>query len=117
MKLRPLVISGWLLIALAACGPGRSAFQRYPGAPATFDKAGSNPQAVEVADKVIAAAGGAAAWDKARQIRWTTTTDDKKKQQVEEAWDRWNGRHWLKLDLGEQGNLVAIHELYGDYKA
>src|SRR5438477_7243446 len=100
MKLR---LALGLLVALGACGASRTSFQRYPGAPPTFDKAGSNPQAVEVADKVIAAAGGAAAWDKAKQVRWTTTqlANDKPKGSFEEAWDRWNARVWMKTDLGD----------------
>ena len=106
-------------LASAGCGSSRTAYARFPGAPVAFDKAGSNPQAVEVADKVIAAAGGAAAWDKAKQVRWATVTtaDGKPPRSTEQAWDRWNARHWGKADLGEQGTAIAIHEIYGDYFA
>jgi hypothetical protein len=107
-------------VALAGCGSSRTTYARFPGAPVAFDKAGSNPQAVEVADKVIAAAGGAAAWDKAKQIRWSTVTTaegGKPPRQTEQAWDRWNARHWAKAELGDQGTAVAIHEIYGDYFA
>ena len=52
-------------MALFACGPGRSTFARHPGGPATFDRASQDPKALAVADKVIAAAGGAQRWNTA----------------------------------------------------
>src|SRR5262249_48356996 len=103
LGLAPLIALG-AGVAPAGCGSSRLSYAPSPGAPPAFDKAGSNPQAVEVADKVIAAAGGAAAWDKAKQIRWATVTSadgGKPPRSTEQAWDRWNARHWAKADLGD----------------
>jgi hypothetical protein len=115
MKLRTLPI---LVLALgaAACGSSRTAFQRYPGAPPTFDRAGAPPQAVAVADKVVAAAGGMDNWNKAKQIRWAAqkVTDGKVTAQGEAAWDRWNGRIYGRVETPEGGE-VAVRALYGDY--
>ena len=47
-----------LVFALVGCGAGRTTFALYPSASAAFDRAGSDPKAVEIADRVIAAAGG-----------------------------------------------------------
>jgi hypothetical protein len=104
------------LLALAGCGASRTTYARYPGAPPTFDKAGSTPQAVEVAEKVLAAAGGAAAWDKARQIKWeqTHTVNGQPPSQGEEAFDRWNQRHYGRVNT-EQGSAIVAYEVYGSF--
>jgi hypothetical protein len=106
-----------LALAVAACGPGRTTFASYPNAPAKFDRAASEPKALEIADKVFAAAGGPGNWEKAKQVRWhqTITSDGKVTLDAETAWDRWNGRPWAKLIQGEQA-LVVAYELYGDLK-
>jgi hypothetical protein len=107
-----------LLIALlVACGPGRTSFQRYPGAPAAFDRASSEAKAVEIADKVFAAAGGPGNWDKAKQVRWRqiVTSDGKTTVDVEEIWDRWNGRHLGRLFRTDATQLVVGYELYGSF--
>src|SRR5688572_26991257 len=104
------------LLAVAACGPGRTSYARYPGAPVAFDRATADPKALEIADKVFAAGGGPGNWEKAKQIRWTqtTTTDGKVVQSGEQAWDRWNGRHYGRLK-GAESDLVVAYELYGDF--
>ena len=101
-------------LVLAACGPGRTTFQRYPGAPAAFDRAGSDPKAVEIADQVFTAAGGPTSWDKAKQVRWhqVTTSDGKVAQDGEEGWDRWNARHYGRLHRTDN-DIVVGYELYG----
>lgn len=107
-----------LLIALlVACGPGRTTYQRYPGAPAAFDRAGSEAKAVEIADKVFEASGGPGNWDKARQVRWRqiVTADGKTTVDVEEIWDRWNARHLGRLFRTDGSHLVVGYELYGDF--
>jgi hypothetical protein len=103
------------LLAVTACGPGRTTFATYPGAPTAFDRAGSDPKAVEIADKVFAAGGGPGNWEKTKQIRWsqTTTSDGKVVADGEQAWDRWNGRHYGRLK-GEGQDIVVAYELYGD---
>jgi hypothetical protein len=104
-----------LLFALlaTACGPGQSTFATHPGAASTFDPAASDPKAVAIADKVYAAAGGAA-WEKNKQLRWSEQiSNDGKVASGEQAWDRWGGRHHARLHL-EQGDIIVMRELYGD---
>ncbi|MEO8703312.1 MAG: hypothetical protein ABI867_24915 [Kofleriaceae bacterium] len=104
-------------IALAAaCGSSRSTFARYPGAPAAFDRAGSEAKAVEIADKVFTASGGPGNWDKAKQVRWkqNVTSDGKAAPEIEEAWDRWNARHAGSLTRGD-GSIKVGYELYGKF--
>jgi hypothetical protein len=105
-----------LALALAACGPSRTTHATYPGAPTAFDKAGSEPKAVEIAEKMFAAAGGPGNWEKAKQIRWTqvVTADGNVAYQVEEAWDRWNARHHARLAQGPGQDVVVGYEIYGD---
>jgi hypothetical protein len=99
---------------IVACGPGRTAYHRYPGAPATFDKAGSEPKAVEIAEKVFAAAGGTGNWEKAKQIRWrqVVTSSGKLAADGEHAWDRWNARHMGRLNLTDGSAIVVAYSLY-----
>jgi hypothetical protein len=102
-----LVIAGW------SCGPGRTTFARYPGAATTFDRAGSDPKALEIADRVIAAAGGVEAWNRAKQVRWaqSITQDGKEVIGGEQVWDRWNGRHRAQLRR-EGGDLVVMRPVF-----
>jgi len=61
---------------------------------------------------VLAAAGGAH-WATTKQIRWSeqVTNDGKVLLDFDEAWDRWNGRHYGRLH-GEQGDVVVMRKLY-----
>jgi hypothetical protein len=109
-----------LVFMLAACGgSSRSTFARHPGAPLTFDRATTKPEALELADKVIAAHGGAAAWAQAKQVRWKQAImrDGKVAASGSQAWDRWNGRHWAELDRDDGNNTGVMYEIYGDYTA
>jgi len=103
-------------LALAACGPSRTTYARYPGAPPAFDRAGSDPKALEIADQVFAACGGPTGWEAAKQIRWsqTVTSDGKVSLDGEEAWDRWNARHYGRLHRSDGSDLVVAYDLYGD---
>jgi hypothetical protein len=106
-----------LTLALAACGGGsnRSTFARYPGAPVAYDRTAQDAKAVEIADKVLAAAGGAQTWGGAKQVRWDVSVQHDGKEIIggEEAWDRWNGRHWGKARR-EGGDIVVMRSLYED---
>ena len=104
------------LALIAACGPGRTTFVRYPGAPAAFDPKASDPQAVAIAQKVFAAAGGPGHWDQAKQLRWAEqiTSDGKVVVDGEEAWDRWNARFWGLLHRAD-GDVAVGYELYGTF--
>ena len=90
---------GLTAVALLACGPGRSTFARSPAAATTFDRAGADPKALAVADRVVAAAGGAERWNQVKQLTWSEsfTSDDKVVLAFDEAWDRWNGRQNERL--------------------
>jgi hypothetical protein len=105
-----------LMLALAACGgPSRTTYARYPGSALTFDRTTADPKALEIADKVIAAVGGTAKWSTAKQYRWSQsiTHDGKEVVGGEQAWDRWNGRHWGKANR-EGGALVVMRTLYAE---
>jgi hypothetical protein len=103
-------------LALISCGPGRTTMARYPTAAPTWDRAGSEPKAVEIADKVIANVGGMDKWAAVKQIRWneTVTNDGKTVLDAEAAWDRWNARQYARL-IGDHGDVVIHHELYGEH--
>lgn len=104
-----------ILAALAAaCAGVRTAPATQSSAP--FDAAKSDPKAVEIADRVLTAVGGEAAWARAREIVWSQeiTEDGQVVIHVKHAWDRWNGRHqFTRLDPnGTKG--VAMYEIYDD---
>ncbi|MEO8844760.1 MAG: hypothetical protein ABI591_23435 [Kofleriaceae bacterium] len=103
------------VLALISCGPGRTTMARYPTAAPTWDRAASDAKAVEIADKVVAAAGGMDKWAAVKQIRWneTVTNDGKVVLEGEAAWDRWNARQYARL-IGDHGDVVIHHELYGE---
>jgi len=104
-----------LVLALVGCGASRTTFALYPTASAVFDRAGSDPKAVEIADRVIAAAGGQDKWNAVRQVRWSesVTTGEAGRPPItfDEAWDRWNGRHYQQIH-GEGGDVVVMRSLY-----
>src|ERR1043165_565681 len=104
-----------LVGVLASCGGGRTTFARYPNASIAFDRTTQDPKALEVADKAIAAVGGADKWTKAKQLKWDQSIAHDGKEIIGgmQAWDRWNGRHHGRARR-EGGDLVVIRELYGD---
>ena len=109
------------LASLAGCGASRTIAATQPGSPAAFESAGSDAKAVAIADEVLAAAGGAATWAKVKELRWTTAIVDggETKLKVEHAWDRWNGRAYMKNlpQVADASPTLAMYELYGDTKA
>ena len=76
------------MFLFAAAGPARAGDN--PPAPG-FDAAGSDPRAIEVADRTMEAMGGRAAWDATRVIRWTLFNRS-------HVWDRWTGDYRLTAD-------------------
>jgi len=103
-----------LVFALVGCGAGRTTFALYPSASTAFDRAGSDPKAVEIADRVIAAAGGQDKWTAVRQVRWSeavTVGEGKPPITFDEAWDRWNGRHYQRI-RADAGDVVVMRSLY-----
>ena len=108
-----------LFVLVAACaGSSRSTFAQFPGAPPAFDRANTKPEALEVADKILATAGGAEAWAKAKMVRWKQVIlrDGKPVMTVQQAWDRWNARHWAEIDRDDGNNAGVTYEIYGDYR-
>ncbi|MBX3160466.1 MAG: hypothetical protein KF773_31160 [Deltaproteobacteria bacterium] len=105
-----------LVSLLGACGSSRTTFARYPGSPPAFDRSKSSPEALAIVDKVLEAAGGVATWEKVKQIRWTQAKIENGNTTArgEQAWDRWNARHWGKKD-GDEGATVVAYEIYGTY--
>ena len=112
MRFVPLLAA---LTLATACGPGRSTYARYPGGAVTFDRTTQDAKALELADKVIAAAGGADKWTGAKQLRWelSITVDGNEVIGGEQAWDRWNGRHWGKARR-DKDFIVVMRSLYAD---
>ena len=101
-------------ILATACGPGRTTMARYPSAAPAFDRTKSDAKAVELADKVLAAAGGMDKWNAIKQLRWAETVSNEGKPVIEEeqAWDRWNARQYGRL-FQEHSDVVVKRELYG----
>ena len=107
---------------MAACGGGssRTTYARYPGAAMTFDRTMQDAKALEIADKVLAAHGGGEKWATAKQLRWTESIVHDGKEIIggEQAWDRWNGRHWgrakrpMQPGESDQQFLVVMRSLY-----
>lgn len=109
------------LALVTGCGAARTVAATQPGSPAGFDATKSDPKAVAIADEVLAAAGGADAWAKVKELRWTTSIYDADKVvlKVEHAWDRWNGRAYMKNQPQVEGAspTAAMYELYTDTEA
>ena len=106
-----------LILAAGCGGPSRTTYARPPGGPTAFDRTSAKPDALELADKVIAAHGGAAAWEAAKQVRWrqTVMVDGKPTNSGEQAWDRWNARHWAETDREKGGGFAVMYDLYGTH--
>jgi hypothetical protein len=103
------------LAVLAACG-SRTTPISYPGAPTAFDRSASDPKAVAIAEKVFATAGGPGHWQEAKQLRWdqAITNNGQVVLDADEAWDRWNARHYGRLRR-DGGDVVVGYELYGTF--
>jgi hypothetical protein len=112
-----LALSTLLVAAVCGgCAPAHTTFARPPAAATAFDRAASDAKAVEIADQVIATAGGIDKWNAAKQLAWNTSaTTGAKTPNVEyaEAWDRWNGRQHSALHAPD-ADIVVMRELYGD---
>jgi hypothetical protein len=108
-----------LVFSFACGGPSRTTYARHPGAPLTFDRAASPKEALDLADKVLAAHGGAAAWEAAKQIRWKQAKlrDGQPAGNGEQAWDRWNARHFARIERDKGGAFAVMYEIYGKYSS
>src|SRR2546421_138000 len=85
-----LVFCGGLSPVLPGCAapaparPAQRLVEENPPAPG-FDRAGSDPRAVAIADRTMRAMGGRRAWDQTRYISWRFFG---KRLHV---WDKWTG--------------------------
>jgi hypothetical protein len=95
-----------LALLAAACGGGRTTAATQPS-PTAFNAAGSDPKAVALVDEMLVKLGGAAEWDKVKQLQWEQryTRDGKLMALFRHAWDRWNGRHRY-----EEVNLASMEK-------
>lgn len=105
-------------LVLGGCGSRQTAFATHPAAAPVFDRAASDPRALEIADRVIAAAGGPEHWNAAKQIRWSesvSTEPGKPPISFDEAWDRWNGRHRYHYRVSS-GDVLVMRDVYGSHQ-
>jgi hypothetical protein len=125
--MKALRYSSAVAIALLAAACGGSARTSPATQPGAFNAAQSDPKAVALADQMLAKLGGAANWDKVKQIKWEQrySRDGKLGAIFRHAWDRWNGRHrFEQVDLAsmekaqregrpeEVRSTIAMYELF-----
>ena len=118
LAMKATIVATAISLAAVSCGPGRTTFARYPGSAPAWDRAKQDPKAVEIADKVVAGVGGMDKWNMAKQLKWSeqVINDGKPVLEGDEAWDRWNARHYGKL-MRTDGSLIVMRDLYGDSPA
>jgi hypothetical protein len=85
-------------LPIAATAPARS---DNPAA-AGFNQAGSDPQAVALADATMAAMGGRAAWDKSRYLVWRFFGSRL------HIWDRYTGRERIEYTDRKSGHKKLV---------
>jgi len=89
-------------LVLLACGLPAGAVDDNPPAPG-FDAAGSDPQAVRIADATMQAMGGRAAWDATRFVSWNFFGARF------HVWDKHRGRDRVQWTDRESGApIVAV---------
>ena len=98
-KLAAAVLCSLALVPLACRAGPRGAAGANPPC-AGFDLSGSDPRALAIADEVMLALGGRAAWDRARILCWTYLSRRK------HTWDKWTGDYRL-----DEGNQVVLMNL------
>ncbi|HVS16272.1 MAG TPA: hypothetical protein VMV46_20335 [Thermoanaerobaculia bacterium] len=95
-RVAPVLVLAWLVAAsLGAQNPPAEG----------FDAAGSDPEAVAIADEVMTAMGGRAAWDSTRYLSWNFFG------MRTHVWDRWTGD--VRYQVGDTLVLANIHSQEG----
>lgn len=117
-KLLPFFLSA---LAMFGCAKPRTSAATQPS-PAAFDPAQSSPEAIAVVDASLEKLGGAATWNRLKQLRFAVDykMDGKVMETSEHAWDRWNGRHYYSTpDMSTMGGeaddikyIEARHDLF-----
>ena len=94
--------------ATPAAGPAAA-----PAHGPTFDPAGSDPRAIEIADRVLVALGGEAAWAGTRNLVFTfaVARGDTELTRRTHYWDRTTGRHRIEYTDRDQRSFVVIHTM------
>ena len=92
------------LLLVFFCCIGSALAADNPPAPG-FDAAGSDPEAIALADEVMAALGGRANWDAARCITWRFFGFRL------HVWDKWTGD--IRFEQGDLTVLMNIHSREG----
>ena len=89
-----------LTIIFAACNPTTQKSEKAYGNPAAegFNEAGSDAQAIALADEVMEAMGGRKAWDETRHLCWKFFGRD------ELVWDKWTGN--VRIDRPDSTTLL-----------
>ncbi|MDX1384052.1 MAG: hypothetical protein R3190_10445 [Thermoanaerobaculia bacterium] len=103
-----------LCVALVACAPAPEpdaapAPEAVNPAADGFDAAGSDPEAIEIADRVMAAMGGRAAWDTTRYLSWRFFAPPPDGRT--HVWDKETG--WVRFEQGDQLTLVNVRTREG----
>ncbi|MCG6922759.1 MAG: hypothetical protein LJF15_16970 [Acidobacteria bacterium] len=102
MSKRAGFVQGVVLSALlAVAAHGQSENPARPG----FDREGSDPEAMAVADEVMKALGGRAAWDRTRFVTWSFFG------RRTHVWDRYTGN--LRFEDGETLVLMNLNTKRG----
>ncbi|TVQ15678.1 MAG: hypothetical protein EA364_01560 [Balneolaceae bacterium] len=99
---------------LLSCSSGQSDTERYvqlvtgenPAQPG-FDHEGSDPEAIDIADRVMAAMGGRQAWDNTRHLRWNFFGFRTL------YWDKWTGDLRVEIPSSKTRILLNINENTG----
>jgi hypothetical protein len=105
--LRSLRFAAVVLLAaapLAGQAPPAETTAAAP-APAAFDVARSDAKAVAVADRVVAALGGPAAWEATRFVRFDFAGRRR------HWWDRYDGRHRIEGTTQQNEPYVVLHNV------
>ena len=95
---RPLTFAGTFFLLALAASPSPAANPPAPG----FDAAGSDPEAIELADRVMDRMGGREAWDSARYLTWNFFGRRR------HLWDRATGRLRLEGTDRESGEPYVV---------
>jgi len=95
---RYLLLIGWLLMSAAAVYGQAGA--ENPAAEG-FNLAGSDARAIALADAVMAAQGGRAAWDETRYLSWNFFG----RRQL--LWDKWTGD--VRIDFVGKPTVLLVN--------
>lgn len=72
------------------------------------DAPGGDPRALEVADRLLEALGGAEAWESTRYIEFRFF------DRRDHVWDRWTGRHRVEGQTRKGQAYVVLHDVHDE---